>query len=556
MSKTCTNPWCSNSFEVLPEDLELLKKFDCPEPEQCPTCRHLHRGSFKESLHFYHRPSDLSGKEMITVFGPEVPFPVYSIEEWWSDEWNAFEYGIDFDFSKEFFPQYIEMYNRVPKVANFITKSENSDYCSSAGHAKNAYYCCTAHRGENLFYCEYVTGHNNDLCDCLVCQGSDNLYECMLSFGCHSSSYLLYCNNTDVSHFCFDCNGCNNCMFCWNLRQKSYHVFNEPVSKEEYEKIKSEYISGKHSDKLKGIEKWHETMSKAIRKDLSQVNCDNCHGDNLINCSNCYECYNCLNTEDSRYCWGTTPSEKCISNMDITTGGIGELLYNCISIGSHNYFLRMCCKCRSSDHCTYCSDCYNCKHCFGCTGLKQKEYCIFNKQYSKEEYEELQPKMIEYMKKTGEWGKFFPKEMERFAYNESFSMLVEPLSKEEVLRRGWKWKDKVDEPLEVEKTIPAEKLPDDIQDVPDDALNWAIVCEESKRPFRLIQPELKFYRRMNIPIPREHPDVRMDRRRKMRNPLRLWGRKCAKCQKGIQTTYSPDRPEIVYCERCYLEEVY
>jgi len=30
----------------------------------------------------------------------------------------------------------------------------------------------------------------------------------------------------------------------------------------------------------------------------------------------------------------------------------------------------------------------------------------------------------------------------------------------------------------------------------------------------------------------------------------------AKCSKSIQTSYSPERPEIVYCEQCYLQEIY
>lgn len=36
----------------------------------------------------------------------------------------------------------------------------------------------------------------------------------------------------------------------------------------------------------------------------------------------------------------------------------------------------------------------------------------------------------------------------------------------------------------------------------------------------------------------------------------LYARECAKCATQIQTSYSPDRPEIVYCEQCYLKEVY
>jgi hypothetical protein len=44
-----------------------------------------------------------------------------------------------------------------------------------------------------------------------------------------------------------------------------------------------------------------------------------------------------------------------------------------------------------------------CKNCFGCISLKNKEYCIFNKQYTKQEYEELVSKIIEKMKTNSEW---------------------------------------------------------------------------------------------------------------------------------------------------------
>lgn len=45
-------------------------------------------------------------------------------------------------------------------------------------------------------------------------------------------------------------------------------------------------------------------------------------------------------------------------------------------------------------------------------------------------------------------------------------------------------------------------------------------------------------------------------RQKKRPPYKLWDRTCAKCNKQIKTVYSPQNPEIVYCEECYLREVY
>ncbi|KKP36762.1 MAG: hypothetical protein UR28_C0038G0001, partial [Candidatus Peregrinibacteria bacterium GW2011_GWF2_33_10] len=52
------------------------------------------------------------------------------------------------------------------------------------------------------------------------------------------------------------------------------------------------------------------------------------------------------------------------------------------------------------------------------------------------------------------------------------------------------------------------------------------------------------------------PDQRHKDRMALRNPRKLWKRNCIKCNAEIQTTYAPERKEIVYCEKCYLESVY
>ena len=106
----------------------------------------------------------------------------------------------------------------------------------------------------------------------------------------------------------------------------------------------------------------------------------------------------------------------------------------------------------------------------------------------------------------------------------------------------------------VEKTIPASKLPENIQDIPDDILNWAIKCEVTDKPFRIIKQELDFYRKHNLPIPRKHPDQRHLDRMKLRNPRKLYNKLCMKCGIDMKTTYSPERTEIVFCEECYNME--
>jgi len=279
-------------------------------------------------------------------------------------------------------------------------------------------------------------------------------------------------------------------------------------------------------------------------------------GDNLNNSKNSDHCFNCNELHDCRYLTDCLMESK--DSMDIHCWGDGmELCYNSILVGgkANNVFMS-CDSGMGISNIFYSHLCTrNCHDCFGCIGLKHKKYCILNKQYTKDQYEELLPQIIEHMKSTGEWGEFFPPEVSLFGYNETLAQDYFPMDKESVLKNGWQWCDFEPEIIAT-KTIPSERLPDDIKDIPEDILNWAIICKDTGKPYKIIPQELKFYREFNIPVPHRHPDKRHRDRLRLRNPNKLWDRKCDKCSSDIQTTYSPDRQEKVYCESCYLKEVY
>ena len=110
--------------------------------------------------------------------------------------------------------------------------------------------------------------------------------------------------------------------------------------------------------------------------------------------------------------------------------------------------------------------------------------------------------------KGREWWEFFPSSLSPFGYNETVANEYYPLEKSEAITQWFNWSDYEAPFPTVEKIIPADKLPDDIESIPDDILNWAIECEVSKKPFKIIKQELEFYRKHNIPLPRRHPDQR------------------------------------------------
>jgi hypothetical protein len=137
------------------------------------------------------------------------------------------------------------------------------------------------------------------------------------------------------------------------------------------------------------------------------------------------------------------------------------------------------------------------------------------------------------MMKYGEWGEFFPSTLSPFGYNETVAQEYFPLTREEAMKeeattkqRRFNWSDYEPPFPHVDKIIPAHKLPENIEDIPDDILNWAIECEITKKPFRIIKGELEFYRKHHLPIPRRHPDQRHLDRLALRNPRKLYERLC------------------------------
>jgi CxxC-x17-CxxC domain-containing protein len=235
-------------------------------------------------------------------------------------------------------------------------------------------------------------------------------------------------------------------------------------------------------------------------------------------------------------CMGYDKSELCFE----TIGCAG--LFDCKSCDS----------CWNNSNIDFCNLCFSSKNLFGCIGLKHAQYCILNKQYSKEEYFKTREKIIQHMKKTKEWGEFFPIELSPFAYNETVADEYFPLIEKEILAKNLKFRE---EKQSFKYDGPKYEIPAKIEDVPDDIVDKILTCEATGKYYKIQKAELRFYRKMNLPIPRLCPDERHKRRMALRNPRKLFSRECAECGKNIQTTFAPDRPEKVLCEKCYLSEV-
>ena len=80
-------------------------------------------------------------------------------------------------------------------------------------------------------------------------------------------------------------------------------------------------------------------------------------------------------------------------------------------------------------------------------------------------------------------------------------------------------------------------------------------CENCKKSFLVLEKEIEFLQKKEIPLPGECFKCRQDKRLSMRNERNLYKRKCDKCNQEMVSTYGPDSPFIIYCQKCFWEYI-
>ena len=556
MQKTCKA--CGSSFEITDADLSFYehispifngKKCVIPPPTLCPECRVQRRMAWRNDRTFYKRKCDRTGEMFISMYAPDAPFPVYKQEEWHGDAWDGLAFGTDFDFSRPFFEQWDALNKKVPHWGVAISNCENSDYCNYCNDEKSCYLDIAAEANEECYY-NHFCKYSKNCTDCSFVYHSTLCYECIQCYNAYNCRYGQYLDDCSDCALCFDLRGCRNCALCINLRNKEYHILNEPYSKEEYE-LKIKELNLGSEDSLRAVfELWKKMrIEKGIYRDMYNLNCENCIGNDLKNSKNCINCFNATNCEDCAYLYDVLDGKDCY-DMNYSpyapegcyevTSTVGLKFSAFYMAGPYN------------SHCFYSHMLQSCKDCFGCIGLKHQQYCILNKQYSREDYESLVPKLIEHMRGRGEWGGFFPAALSPHGYNETVAQEYFPLTESQAREKGFTWKN-----LEQsDRKAQTFAVPDAIHNVTESITKEILACNVCGKNYKIIPQELAFYKQVGVPIPCSCPACRHLTRFALRNPRRLWQRTCGKCGKGIQTSYSSERPERVYCESCYLAEVY
>jgi hypothetical protein len=416
--------------------------------------------------------------------------------------------------------------------------------------------------------------NSKDCVDNTMIDGLEQSYGNVNCQKCYKIFFSTDCSESSDLWFSFDMVGCMNCFGCVGLRNKNYYIFNQPYSKQDYNENIKELVTGNFDDLAEIEVKVRQIYLKTPRRYVHGRQNINTTGDYIYHSKDVKNSYIVTEAQNCRYSmWLIVPTVK--DCWDYTEyGDKAEQVYETVTAGvgvSKIKFSNMISK--NAMDVEYSYSCHGVQNVFGCVGLRKKQYCILNKQYTKDEYFKMVEKIkkhmdeIPYVDKRGRiyrYGEFFPSDISPYAYNQTSAQEFFPLEKQDIEEQGFRFLDIADK--NYTPTILKGNLPNSIKDAPDSIINEIIECVEwgsdkSKKQnctkaFRVTVNEFSFYKRYNIPLPRKCPNCRHYDRIQKRNPITLYDRECAKCGNSINTSYAPDRLEIVYCEKCYQQEVY
>ncbi|OGJ04078.1 hypothetical protein A3F97_03205 [Candidatus Nomurabacteria bacterium RIFCSPLOWO2_12_FULL_41_10] len=551
-TKQCQN--CQKDFKIEPEDFAFYEKINVPPPTWCPVCRMIRKMNWRNERSLQNRTCDLCGLNIVAMYSEKISVKVFCNKCWFSDEWNPKNYGMQYRFDLPFFEQFRNLYLLVPEINLWkIRTNVGSNYINYAADNKNCYLSYSVVSCENVGY-SYSVDKDLDCYDSLSLRNSQLCYENIDGVNNHRSFFLIKCRECINSAFLFDCLNCQDCFLSSNLRNKKYVFENMQYSKEEYFRKLEDMSFGDFTTLSVLKDRFHNIiLKKSLHKFTNIIKSTNSTGNNITNSRDVRSSFEIYDSENLKYCYRVLAGAKD-NYDDLGLGAGSQCVYECASPGFGSYMSSFSVLIDAGQNVYYSYNCHGSNNLFACIGLRNKSYCILNKQYTKEEYESLVPKIIKHMNdmpyidKKGRvyrYGEFFPPELSPFSYNETIAQEYFPLTKEEALNQGYSWKDP--EPRNYQITLKNEDIPDHIKDVPDSILNEIIECahnvesstfdnalgglttkcnEQCTEAFRIIPSELDFLRKQNLPIPRLCPNCRHYQRIKQRNPLKLWHRSC------------------------------
>lgn len=343
------------------------------------------------------------------------------------------------DFNKDFFDAFIKLFKKIPfqYLLNFWG-NENSNYSDLIfWGAKNSYLSFVIwYDAMNIAYSAYCYTNLRDIYNSFFSSvNNSNIYMSGGVTGSHKIYYSKYITDSNNIWFSTNLIGCEECILCDSLENQKYCIKNKPYSKDEYYEKKNELM--KRKDVFTTL---HQSILWCSSRNIGSEDVSWEYVIKSRNTKNAYWSVKIHNARNIVVSHGWDSSELFYDAVD--TGINSDNLYAICGGGNGSHHLYCSSQTDTGSHLYYCLFMANSHHCLGCIWLKNKSYCILNKQYSKEEWEEKVCEIFASMEEDGTLGSFFPASMNPFYFNDTLAYLIDDtFTKEEVEADGYLWRD-------------------------------------------------------------------------------------------------------------------
>jgi len=467
----------------------------------------------------------------VSIYPPNIHrlWKIVSHREFDETRDSISKYWLEYDFSLNFFSNFQILFDSMKLAPTVIHwECENADYTDQTLNCKNCYlsfviiiWC------ENVLYSFSVKENSINVLNSVVVRDTcENIFTSkwiIKSYNIFYSKHIINCSNL---WFCSNMVWCNDCIFCGNLDNKSYCIKNIQFTKEDYKIEKEKILKNKKDffDRFNKIDDKWNNFSSNDTNGIFNIQCEN-----VVNWANNYQIKNAKNVMFIWWKWAGENIYDCFLNTPPETDVYGvfgtwycDNIYNSYQLtwGSNLY---------------YCAIMERCSYCLWCVWLKNKSYCILNKQYSKEEWEILADKIFSQMEVDWILWDFLPWTFNPFYFNDTAAYLIDDsFTKEEVEKDWYLWREeaiKVDIPenAEIIRTNPPV-----LSDIPldkgvktsetdfggflsdfqwfDENWNWLIdpeimkkvIKDEKWNIYRIVKMEYDFLMKHWLPLPEVH----------------------------------------------------
>jgi len=549
--QTINCPITKKDWVLDEKEIEICRRFQVPPCPIEPQTRMMFLNGFSVGLTLFWKPHAFTGQSILSSIHPDSPLKVIMPKE--ALVTDNVEYGIEYNPQKSVLEQVWGLQTTVPFNATRNTDVDESSVVVGCVKTRNSFFAC----GSAVANCFYTLTaiFCDDSIDLNNCEKVSRSFRVGGSQNISDSAFVFESRSCFQSAFLFDCQECENCFGAVNRRHKKFLWFNEQLTEKEYKKRRVEVDL---SDRRQADEYWQKFLGlvkgEAIWPAIHGYGNIESSGERLYNCVRCEECFFEHASIDCYRCRiGVNLENSCYSSGSAYAGN-----YYLVTGGTYGQSLKFSSACYSGANLEYCIECDNCEYCFGCVSLKNKKYCIFNRQYTETEYWLLVDQIKCDMLAQGEYGNFWPAKASIAGFQNSVGELYIHYTKEQLEQfgalnldpvRGQVFAPQIDSGKAKDAGDILEKLEDC-----DSFVGVPIYDKVAKRHYGVLKAEYEVYKSKKLPFPTEHYATRLMKLLDFSYGPIAEKRICASC--GQETvTYNnqafPDRR--IYCQACYLK---